>query len=145
MIAWLPRTRVDETLDVLAAHGIAGFFGMLWIGLFAQADWNGMADGLAYGNRAALGPGAGHSRRPGLRVRHDLWAAQADRHLMPLRASEQEEAVGMDVIQHGEEAYVSGEGAILVSTEDARRRRGASGRPGLAPPNCIKLSICWIR
>ena len=32
----------------------------------------------------------------------------------PMRASEREEAVGMDVIQHGEEAYVSGEGALLI-------------------------------
>jgi Amt family ammonium transporter len=31
-----------------------------------------------------------------------------------LRVSEHDEAVGMDVIQHGEEAYPSGEGAILV-------------------------------
>jgi Amt family ammonium transporter len=31
-----------------------------------------------------------------------------------LRASEREEALGMDVVQHGEEAYASGEGAILV-------------------------------
>ena len=38
---------------------------------------------------------------------------------MPLRASEHEEAIGMDVTQHGEEAYVTGEGAILVSTEAA--------------------------
>lgn len=36
---WLrPRTRVDETLDVLAAHGIAGFTGILFIGFFAQAS-----------------------------------------------------------------------------------------------------------
>ena len=34
--------------------------------------------------------------------------------VMPLRASEREEALGMDVVQHGEEAYVTGEGAILV-------------------------------
>ncbi len=37
---------------------------------------------------------------------------------MPLRASEHEEAIGMDVVQHGEEAYVTGEGAILVMPED---------------------------
>ena len=36
---------------------------------------------------------------------------------MPLRATEHEEALGMDVIQHGEEAYVTGEGAILVAPE----------------------------
>jgi ammonium transporter, Amt family len=37
--------------------------------------------------------------------------------VMPLRMSGREEALGMDVVQHGEEAYTSGEGAILVSSE----------------------------
>ena len=37
--------------------------------------------------------------------------------VFPLRTSEHEQALGMDVTQHGEEAYVTGEGAILVSTE----------------------------
>lgn len=32
----------------------------------------------------------------------------------PLRASERDEGVGMDVTQHGEEAYSSGEGAPLL-------------------------------
>ena len=35
--------------------------------------------------------------------------------VMPLRATEHEEAQGMDVRYHGEEAYVTGEGAILVT------------------------------
>jgi Amt family ammonium transporter len=38
---------------------------------------------------------------------------------MPLRGSERDEALGMDVIHHGEEAYATGEGAILVTTEAA--------------------------
>ena len=54
MIVWRPRTRVDETLDVLAAHGIAGFTGILFIGLVAQIGWNGLADGLFYGNADQL-------------------------------------------------------------------------------------------
>ena len=37
-IVWRPRTRLDETLDVLAAHGISGFVGILFIGLFAQRE-----------------------------------------------------------------------------------------------------------
>ena len=45
---------------------------------------------------------------------------------MPLRATEHEEAIGMDVVYHGEEAYATGEGAILVALV---RRRG-SRRPG---------------
>ncbi len=36
----------------------------------------------------------------------------------PLRVSPSEEAVGLDVVQHGEEAYNSGEGAILVLPEE---------------------------
>ena len=37
--------------------------------------------------------------------------------VMPLRATEREEALGMDVVHHGEEAYATGEGAILVTPE----------------------------
>ena len=38
----------------------------------------------------------------------------------PLRATEREEALGMDVVSHGEEAYATGEGAILVDPETDR-------------------------
>src|SRR3954469_4702479 len=55
IIVWRPRTRVDETLDVLAAHGVAGFTGILFIGLFAQMSWNETADGLVYGSSHTLG------------------------------------------------------------------------------------------
>ena len=36
---------------------------------------------------------------------------------MPLRASDKEERVGLDLSAHGEEAYVTGEGAILILPE----------------------------
>ena len=35
----------------------------------------------------------------------------------PLRATASEEAIGMDLIAHGEEAYATGEGAILVAPD----------------------------
>ena len=76
MIVWRPRTRVDETLDVLAAHGIAGFTGILFIGFFAQVAWNGVSDGLFYGNADQLGDQAlAALAAPGLRLRRDLRAA----------------------------------------------------------------------
>jgi Amt family ammonium transporter len=37
--------------------------------------------------------------------------------VMPLRATDRDQAVGMDIVEHGEEAYASGEGAILVAHE----------------------------
>jgi len=119
MIVWRPRTRVDETLDVLAAHGIAGFTGILFIGFFAQATWNGVSDGLFYGNAAQLGDQAlAALAGPAYAFAMTFVLLKALGALMPLRASEHEEAIGMDVVQHGEEAYVTGEGAVLVMPAD---------------------------
>lgn len=81
-------------------------------------SWNGVADGLVYGDAAHLGKQA-------LAVLvTPLYAFGATFVLlrlialvMPLRATEHEESVGMDIIQHGEEAYLTGEGAILVSAD----------------------------
>jgi Amt family ammonium transporter len=126
LVAWRPRTRVDETLDVLAVHGLAGFLGILFIGFVAQEAWNGVAeaglaptgDGLLYGEPSLLGDQALAA------LVAPLYAFGATFVLLKLiglatklRASEGEEAVGMDVVYHGEEAYPTGEGAILVSTE----------------------------
>jgi Amt family ammonium transporter len=119
MIVWRPRTRVDETLDVLAAHGVAGFTGILFIGFFASAAWNGVSDGLFYGNAAQLGHQvlavlAGPAYAFGM----TFVLLKLIGLFMPLRASEHEEALGLDVSYHGEEAYVTGEGAILVMPDD---------------------------
>ncbi len=114
------RTRVDETLDVLAAHGIAGFTGILFIGFFAQAGWNGVADGILYGNPGQLlDQVLAALAAPAYAFGATYVLLRAIGAVMPLRGPEREEAVGMDVIHHGEEAYASGEGAILVTPEAA--------------------------
>jgi Amt family ammonium transporter len=119
VIVWRPRTRVDETLDVLAAHGIAGFTGILLLGLVAQASWNGSVDGLFYGNAdlfqwQAIAAGA----TPAYAFAMTFLLLKLIGAVMPLRSSEHEEALGMDIVHHGEEAYVTGEGAILISAPD---------------------------
>ena len=124
IIVWRPRTRVDETLDVLAAHGIAGMTGILFIGLVAQLAWNGAGDGLLYGNASQLGYQAVAAlAAPVYAFCATYLLLRLVGVVMPLRASEHEEALGMDVTQHGEEAYLTGEGAILVTAtvEDAER------------------------
>ncbi|MDQ3587402.1 MAG: ammonium transporter [Actinomycetota bacterium] len=130
VIVLRPRTRVDETLDVLAAHGIAGLTGILFIGFFAQMAWNDASDGLLYGNAAQLG----HQALAALAT--PVYAFVVTFVLLkvvglatPLRAEEHDEAVGMDVTQHGEEAYVTGEGAILVVPES-----GVEGDRPVADP-----------
>jgi Amt family ammonium transporter len=118
MIVWRPRTRIDETLDVLAAHGTAGLTGILFIGFVAQLSWNGSANGLFYGNAHQLGWQAiAALAAPAYAFTATFVLLRLIGLVMPLRASEYEEAIGMDIVQHGEEAYATGEGAILVSTE----------------------------
>jgi ammonium transporter, Amt family len=119
VIVLRPRTRVDETLDVLAAHGIAGFTGILFIGFFAQLSWNGASDGLLYGDAGQLGWQAlAAISAPVYAFCATYLLLKAIGFVMPLRTTEREEALGMDVVQHGEDAYASGEGAILLTPED---------------------------
>ncbi len=123
VIAYRTRTRVDETLDVLAAHGVAGFTGILFIGFFAQIDWNGISDGLLYGNGEQLWDQfKAVVAAPAYAFGATYVLLRVIGALMPLRGPEKEEAIGMDVIHHGEEAYATGEGAILVSTEAGQER-----------------------
>jgi Ammonia permease len=50
------RTRLDDSLDVLAGHGVGGITGALLTGIFAEARWGGGAiDGLLHGHAAQLG------------------------------------------------------------------------------------------
>jgi ammonium transporter, Amt family len=118
VIVLRPRTRVDETLDVLAAHGVAGFTGILFIGFFAQESWNGVSDGLLYGNAdQLLDQALAALAAPTYAFVATFVLLKVMGALMPLRVSERDEALGMDVTQHGEEAYATGEGAILVTPE----------------------------
>jgi len=131
IIVWRPRTRVDETLDVLAAHGAAGLFGILFIGFFAQEVWNDTADGLLFGNAGQLGLQAlAAAATPVYAFGVTYLLLRVIGLLMPIRVTESQEASGMDVVQHGEEAYATGEGAILVTPEDGVRRPVPVADPG---------------
>jgi len=126
-----PRTRVDETLDVLAAHGVAGFFGILFIGFFAQQNWNEISDGFVYGHIGQLGDQALAALvAPLYAFGMTFLLLKGLSLVMPLRVTEYEEALGMDTVQHGEEAYPTGEGAILVSPES-----GIEAEMPVAQPN----------
>jgi Amt family ammonium transporter len=108
------RTRLDDSLDVFAGHGIGGLSGALLTGVFAQSAWGG-TDGLLAGNPRqfalqALGAGVTFVYA-GLMSFVILKVLGA---VVPLRAGTRAEGLGMDVTQHGEEAYTSGEGSILV-------------------------------
>jgi Amt family ammonium transporter len=121
---------LDETLDVLAAHGLAGFTGILFIGLFAQRAWNGVSSGLLYGHPGQLlWQALAALAAPAYAFAGTFAILKLIGKFMPLRVSEHEEALGMDVVQHGEQAYTHGEGAILVSQEAGIEAEVALAQP----------------
>ena len=124
VIMFRPRWRVDETLDVLAAHGVAGLTGIVFIGLVAQQSWNGVADGAFYGDLGQLGKQLlAVLVAPAYAFAATFVLLKLIAAVVPLRASAEEEALGMDLVAHGEEAYATGEGAILVELPEPKPRR----------------------
>jgi Amt family ammonium transporter len=100
------RTSLDDSLDVVAAHGVGGTVGALLTGVFAQKALNGVADGLLFGNPAQLGIQAMAV------VAAIVYSGVLSFVLLkliglaiPLRADAQDETAGLDETQHGEEAY----------------------------------------
>jgi Amt family ammonium transporter len=117
-LLWRARTRLDDSLDVVAAHGVGGTVGALLTGVFAQKSWNGVADGLLFGNARQLAIQAAAVLAVAAYSAGATWGIlKLVALLARLRATAREEGLGLDVTQHGEEAYTSGEGAILVLPE----------------------------
>ena len=95
--------RVDDSLDVLACHGIGSTWGVLATGIFASIG----ATGLLAGN--------GQQLVIQLLAVVVTWAysfvvtfglARGIDVVMGLRVKDEEEAVGLDISQHGEGAYM---------------------------------------
>ncbi|HJT18270.1 MAG TPA: ammonium transporter [Thermoanaerobaculia bacterium] len=110
------RTRLDDSLDVIAAHGVGGVVGALLTGVLAQKSWNGGAgNGALFGDVRQLGVQAVAVLAT---IIYSIVATfvivKALALVMSLRTAAREEGMGLDVSQHGEEAYSRGEGAILL-------------------------------
>jgi Amt family ammonium transporter len=124
------RSGLDDSLDVVAAHGVGGTVGALLTGVFADMSLNGLFNGALYGN-----PG-----QVGIRALAVLTAIAYSgvasfvllkliALVMPLRATASDEAEGMDIAAHGEEAYIHDGG---ISPVEPGRKSG-SASPVRAP------------
>jgi Amt family ammonium transporter len=110
------RTRLDDSLDVLAAHGVGGIVGALLTGILAQKSWNGgTGNGALFGNVRQLGVQAVAVIATILySVVATFIIVKVLAFVTSLRTAPREEGLGLDFTQHGEEAYSRGEGAILL-------------------------------
>jgi Amt family ammonium transporter len=127
-LQWRAKTSLDDSLDVVAAHGVGGTVGALLTGVFAQKALNGIADGALFGN-------------PGQLVTQATAVLAAMVYsgvvsfillklislVLPLRATEADEAQGLDISAHGEEAYLHSDGggrsSLSMMKETAPPRR----------------------
>lgn len=101
-----PRLHLDDTLDAFGCHGVSGIWGSIATGLFATSQVNSQVtdNGLLYG---------GGMHQFLVQIIATLatmvftgvmcWLIiKGLRLVMPVRVSAREEAVGLDITQHGE-------------------------------------------
>jgi len=101
------KTSLDDSLDVVAAHGVGGTVGALLTGVFADKALNGVFDGALHGNPGQVGIQA-------VAVLTAIVYSGGMSFILlklislfiPLRASTADESTGLDVTMHGEEAYL---------------------------------------
>ena len=104
---WRARSRLDDSLDVFACHGIGGMWGTVATGLFASSLINPAgSNGLVYGNphfalvqMFAVAVVATYSFFGTYIILHII------NFFSPLRTSTEEEKAGLDEVHFGEEAY----------------------------------------
>jgi Amt family ammonium transporter len=124
------RTRLDDALDVFACHGVAGIVGAVLTGVFASASVNpAAADGLLISGNVDL-----LSVQIVAVVAAMGYAAIATAAILKLlavtiglRVPLSVEVSGIDVTEHGEEAYQGGDVASLLG------RAGGLSAPVIIP------------
>jgi Amt family ammonium transporter len=138
------RSRLDDSLDLFAAHGTGGMVGALLTGVFAQSVWSGGfgGDGALYGNPGALGIqavailGAGAYSAVATAI-----ILKGISFVTPLRRPDREEGRGLDIILHGEEGYASGEGAVLVLQDGSSKKMGSPAPAAFGSPQPLKEKV----
>jgi Amt family ammonium transporter len=101
------KTSLDDSLDVVAAHGVGGTVGAILTGVFADKALNTVFDGALHGNPAQVGiQAAAVATAIVYSGGMSFILLKVISLFMPLRATSADEATGLDVTMHGEEAYL---------------------------------------
>jgi Amt family ammonium transporter len=108
MSSWrATRTHIDDTLDVFSCHGVSGIWGSIATGIFATLTINPAAfNGFLFGN-----PGLLYSQIIAVLViaaysfLGSYLLLKFINIFSPLRVSPEDEEKGLDLAEHGEEAY----------------------------------------
>jgi Amt family ammonium transporter len=107
IVVGIDKLKVDDPIGALPAHGIAGIWGTLAVGLFATAERTGAREGLLLG-----GGGEqlwvqfyGIAATVGFTFVACLIVFAAIKYTVGLRVSEEQELRGLDISEHGMFGY----------------------------------------
>ena len=104
------KLKIDDALDAFGCHGIGGIWGGIATGIFGKSSINPVAkwDGLIYGEwRLFIAQIEGILITIAIAVVGTLICVAIVRIFTPLRVTDREEKIGLDISQHGESAYPS--------------------------------------
>ena len=104
------KLKIDDALDAFGCHGIGGVWGGIATGLFTKTSINSVArwDGLVFGNvHLFVAQVLSIIITAAVAVVGTLICIGIIRIFTPLRVNQKEEALGLDISQHGENAYPS--------------------------------------
>ena len=104
------KLKIDDALDAFGCHGIGGIWGGIATGIFGKSSINPVAkwDGLIYGEwRLFIAQIEGIFITIAIAVVGTLICVAIVRIFTPLRVTDREEKIGLDISQHGESAYPS--------------------------------------
>jgi Amt family ammonium transporter len=125
VLQWRAKSRLDDSLDVFAAHGVGGMTGAILTGVFADSAYNAVGfNGAGYDGLLAGNPGQVLTQA--ISIGAVLLYSGIMTFIIlkviglvaPLRSSEREEGIGMDILNHGEEAYANSDGTLLLLTDE---------------------------
>lgn len=117
VVALKSKTNIDDTLDVFPCHGIGGMMGMLLTGVFAKDV------GLAFGPTKTFFM---HLLAMGIVTLFAFVGSyllfKLTDWIIPLRVSETEEKLGLDISQHGESILHAFSNDALLPAEEEETR-----------------------
>lgn len=110
MILIKHKLKIDDSLDAFGCHGVGGIWGGIATGLFGQSSINPVAqwDGLVFGEtRLFVAQVLSILITLAVAIVGSLICIGIIRIFTKLRVDQKEEMIGLDLSQHGENAYPS--------------------------------------
>jgi ammonium transporter, Amt family len=134
LVVGIDKLKIDDPVGALPAHGVAGIWGTLAIGLFATAERTGAREGLLVGGDAEQlwVQFYGIAATVGFTLVACLIVFGAIKYTIGLRVSEDHELAGLDISEHGMFGYPERFIDVAGAESDPHAANGAPSPAGAA-------------